>query len=98
MIPLESFLLTQCGNWPGIFSRLHSMVPASIALTRFITLSEFLFPEILVLFQIEWKQSHAGVGRRKGLAGKLLNFPVVKKMMFVRLRRDLNPLALTMAA
>lgn len=51
-----------------------------------------------VLFRIEWKQSHAGVGRRKGLAGKLLNFPVVKKMMFVRLRRDLNPLALTMAA
>jgi hypothetical protein len=46
----------------------------------------------------KWKSSHAGLGRRKGVAGKLVSFPVVKKMMLVRLRRDLNPLALTIAA
>ncbi len=41
---------------------------------------------------------HAGTGFWKGLAGRFDSFPVVRKMMFVRLRSDLNPLALTMAA
>gem|GEM_PF-3638056 len=41
---------------------------------------------------------HAGTWFWKGLAGRFESFPVVRKMMFVRLRRDLNPLALTMAA
>ena len=50
------------------------------------------------LFRIVWKSCHAGVLFKKGLAGRSVNFPVVKKMMLVRLRSDWNPRALTMAA
>ena len=44
----------------------------------------------------KWVQT--GTGFWKGLAGRFASFPTVRKMMFVRLRNDLNPLALTMAA
>jgi len=50
------------------------------------------------LFRIVWKGGHAGVLFKKGLAGRSVNFPVVRKMMLVRLRSDWNPRALTMAA
>ena len=50
------------------------------------------------LFRIGWKGGHAGVLFKKGLAGRSVNFPVVRKMMLVRLRSDWNPRALTMAA
>jgi len=36
------------------------------------------------LFRIEWKGGHAGVEFRNGLAGRSVNFPVVRKMMLVR--------------
>ena len=44
------------------------------------------------------KTVHTVTGFWKGLAGRFESLPVVRKMMLVRLRSDLNPLALTMAA
>ena len=92
-------------DYPDAFSQLNTLACGArtmwLGITfRTITLESraLCHRKYLALFRIVWKGGHAGVLFKKGLAGRSVNFPVVRKMMLVRLRSDWNPRALTMAA
>jgi len=59
--------------------------------------ASYLFEQLALLHSV-WKGIYPVTAGAKGLAGRFSSLPVVRKMMWVRLRKDLKPLALTMAA